>query len=272
MDPLTDLSFLLDEEPGLIEPTAGGDSDEIDLFSWWDEVGGDVSTSQQSSSSTSTSHQTLFPEVDEFPWFEDDDIDIFSMDFDYSKAATSDQGVGFSPTPSVQQNRITAGAQKPVRRVLGSQSDSRRKQFIFEFEEITEKDGDWVRNHIEEIFSSLVDILAAEKQDKELAVKLKIRTSRACQRFDPLTKSIRRTTQCSTRFVTFPGRSQEQSWRFAVLMRVLGLILEALTENRITTKRLLPPCQRLGCFDTKYSETYTTKMSSFSGSSPSSTP
>jgi len=42
--------------------------------------------------------------------------------------------------------------------------------------------SDWVRTHIEEIFSSLVDILAAEKQDKELVIKLKIRNSRAGQR------------------------------------------------------------------------------------------
>ncbi|KAF8425556.1 Spo11/DNA topoisomerase VI subunit A [Tirmania nivea] len=244
MDPFMeelDLAFLLDEEPGLTEHTTGGDSDEIDLFSWWDEIGGGVSTSQQSSSSASTSNRSLetpVREVNEFPWFEDeDDIDMFSMDFKYLKPATLDQGVKGSPAPSVQQNRTPIRAQRAVRPVLGSQSDSHRTQLRFEFEEITEKDCDWVRKHIEEIFSGLVDILAEEKQDKELVIKLKIRKTRACQSFDPLSKSIRSTIQCSTRFITFPARSQEQSWRFAVLIRVLGLILEALTEDRITTKR-----------------------------------
>lgn len=139
-----DLAYLLDEEPGLTGHAARGDSDEIDLFSWWDEVGGDVSTSQQSSSSTSTSNQSLETpvcEVDEFPWSEDEDnTDMLSMDFDYSKPATLDQGVEGSPAPSTQQNKIPAGAQRPVRRVLGSRSDNCRKKLLFEFEEITEKD------------------------------------------------------------------------------------------------------------------------------------
>jgi len=140
-----DFAFLLDEEPVLSEHTARGDSDEIDLLSWWDEVGGGIATSQQSSSSTSTSNQSLetpVHEVEEFPWFEDeDDIDMLSLDFDYSEPATLDQGMESSPAPSVQQNKIATGAQRSARRVLGSRSNSRRKQLIFEFEEITEKDG-----------------------------------------------------------------------------------------------------------------------------------
>ena len=105
-----DLALLLDEEPELGENTTS-DSNEINLFSWWDEVGGDISTSQQSSSSISTFNQSLgtpVHELDEFPWFEDGE-DIFSMDFEHSKPGMLDQGVAGSPA---QQNRVPAVAQK----------------------------------------------------------------------------------------------------------------------------------------------------------------
>jgi len=143
MDPFTeetDLAPMLGG--GLGEHTARGSSSEteIDLFSWWDEVGGDVSNSQQSSSSTSTSSQPLeapVRELDGFPWFQDED-DMFSMDFEYSKPATLDQGVGDSPAPSVQKNRTPGGSQKPGSR---PRRDNPRVKLVFEFEEVVEKDA-----------------------------------------------------------------------------------------------------------------------------------
>lgn len=111
---------------------------------------------------------------------------------------------------------------------------------------------------IERIFTSLVDVLLEDFQGG-FAIQIKT-TARASKdhTIDPDTGAIRGNPNVQPVDVCFPGKTPEEAWRFgaqslpliyvslhggllscnaAVLVRILGLIQEALMSDVITTKR-----------------------------------
>ncbi|MCJ1365766.1 hypothetical protein MMC16_004891 [Acarospora aff. strigata] len=90
---------------------------------------------------------------------------------------------------------------------------------------------------IEQIFESFCDVILEDRQEG-LAIPLV--TAHQASKFNTLdleTGSIRSDPTVPAVDVCFPGKTPEEAWRFTVLVRILELIHEALTDNVITTKR-----------------------------------
>ncbi|KAI7657753.1 DNA replication licensing factor [Hortaea werneckii] len=81
-----------------------------------------------------------------------------------------------------------------------------------------------VIQRIERVFQKIRDSLHHETDD--VGLTLKVRTST-----DDISRSAK------TRRLSFPGRTAEEAWRFAVVMRVLELIHEALRTGVTISKR-----------------------------------
>ncbi|KAF8475810.1 Spo11/DNA topoisomerase VI subunit A [Kalaharituber pfeilii] len=181
--------------------------DEMDLLRWWDEVG----SSQQGIEVTNQSLPTSSIEMD-------------------SPLELHEGG------SVLQQLSSKSSAPGAWRSVAGIDTQSAVVTIGQQFNDIGEGTRECVLRHVEGIFNSLLNTILQDEK-RELAIEMKIRKSKNCQRFDPLTKLIRSTMQCSTRNLVFPGRNLNEAHRFATFLRVLSFILEALSENKITTKR-----------------------------------
>ncbi|KAI9725007.1 MAG: hypothetical protein M1812_000283 [Candelaria pacifica] len=103
------------------------------------------------------------------------------------------------------------------------------------FEQLVERDSDWVISGIESVFEDFADCILSETGT--LSISMRIRTAAKGQRLDPASGAIRTTTAFQTRLVGFPGKDSQETWRFTVLVRILGLIHEALVSQTITSKR-----------------------------------
>ncbi|MCJ1404914.1 hypothetical protein MMC11_008140 [Xylographa trunciseda] len=78
---------------------------------------------------------------------------------------------------------------------------------------------------IEEIFCSLVHDLIDERR---LSIPLKTRKQKLVE-----------ANGGNSRMLYFPGRTDQEAWRFAVVIRILSIIYEGLIENTIITKRAI---------------------------------
>ncbi|KAF2402933.1 DNA topoisomerase IV, alpha subunit [Trichodelitschia bisporula] len=97
------------------------------------------------------------------------------------------------------------------------------------------RDSQYVLSRIEYIFESQVDALLAE--NKPLSVTLQIR--RAVKPSGTQEDGHSKVKAIAPRFrkFEFPGKSEQEAWRYSVILRVLEIIHEALTEDMIFTKR-----------------------------------
>ena len=73
---------------------------------------------------------------------------------------------------------------------------------------------------IENIFCKMVDALQ-KNEAKQLAITMRIRKSAADARLGPLDVDKAKPTESKTRRLCFPGKSEEEAWRFS--MQVLRL-------------------------------------------------
>ncbi|MCJ1394992.1 hypothetical protein MMC18_007873 [Xylographa bjoerkii] len=78
---------------------------------------------------------------------------------------------------------------------------------------------------VEDIFCSLVHDL---KDEQRLSIPLKTRQQKPAE-----------ANAGSSRMLCFPGRTDEEARRFAVVIRILSIIHEALVENTVITKRAI---------------------------------
>jgi meiotic recombination protein SPO11 len=107
---------------------------------------------------------------------------------------------------------------------------------------------------IEDIFESLLDCIINEKKCLVLHIKSRARNGR--HTIDAATGAIRNAGNVETKEITFPGKTQKETWKFgkcfsgsikgwqililnliAALLRILELSHEALVTGIVTTKR-----------------------------------
>ncbi|KAI9822406.1 MAG: hypothetical protein M1827_000125 [Pycnora praestabilis] len=98
-----------------------------------------------------------------------------------------------------------------------------------------------VISKIETIFVSIADGIM--QGDEKLVLPVMSRASRSAESFtrgkDPVQRSLAMTNSAAikSRGVCFPGSNVQECWRFAVIVRILELMHEALKSGAITTKR-----------------------------------
>ncbi|KAI9863699.1 MAG: hypothetical protein M1813_003722 [Trichoglossum hirsutum] len=103
------------------------------------------------------------------------------------------------------------------------------------FEQRVPRTKDWVIAKVEAIIESIVDAILEDK--KKLVITLRSRGRVTDQGFDHESRSIRPAARRQTRQISFPGRTPREARKFAVLVRILQLVHEALISDIITTKR-----------------------------------
>ncbi|KAG4301920.1 hypothetical protein PCK1_001896 [Pneumocystis canis] len=109
-------------------------------------------------------------------------------------------------------------------------SDDRTKEKSFYIDTVPQT-RQWVIMRIEKIIETLINCIYHRKP---LLLKLSTRNNKCI--FDRKTNMIKRNSLGKERLFRFPGKTKKGSWKFAVLVRVLDLIHEALVLNTPVTK------------------------------------
>ncbi|KKZ68917.1 hypothetical protein EMCG_00088 [[Emmonsia] crescens] len=94
---------------------------------------------------------------------------------------------------------------------------------------------DKVRNFITELLDSLIDDLT--RADGCPSITLKRRSNHAHFSLNSETRTLQCDTTEPSRTYSWPGKTIQEGWRFAILLRILGHISEAIHGDFISSKR-----------------------------------
>ncbi|PGH36669.1 meiotic recombination protein SPO11 [[Emmonsia] crescens] len=94
---------------------------------------------------------------------------------------------------------------------------------------------DKVRNFITELLDSLIGDLT--RADGCPSITLKRRSNHANFSLNPETRALQCDTTEPSRTYSWPGKTVQEGWRFAILLRILGHISEAIHGDFISSKR-----------------------------------
>ncbi|EER41242.1 meiosis-specific topoisomerase Spo11 [Histoplasma capsulatum H143] len=94
---------------------------------------------------------------------------------------------------------------------------------------------DKVRNFVSQLLDSLIDELM--RVDGCPSITLKRRSNHSHFSLHPETGALQRDTTEPSCTYSWPGKTAQEAWRFAVLLRILGHISEAIRGDFISSKR-----------------------------------